>query len=522
MNYFKRAIASMSRKPGKTVILLLLVFVLGNVISGAISIRTAVLNTDSNLRASLPAIASLGWDNAGMNAYWNTHGHGPETEPLTLETIREVGNLPQVRFFNYSVQTSTFSDEFYRAVNPIYFDESDSWIVDSFDDWQAGARDRGADFISFILQGTNNSEMLEIQQGVAELVEGRLMTEAELANGESVTVVSREFALENGLGVGDTIELTTAFFDRNLASSWEAEQSHDYIVDSQTFDLTIVGLFTTTSEFGSSGDIWNTNHQKVDFDNTFFVPNSIAEAQARFMTMTQFNWSVENDMGWFNEDDFNVEDSISYTAIFYLENPAYLTSFAEDADEILPPFRIISDLSNTFGDIAGSMDTMLMIANIVLWVSVGATLVILSLLITLFLRDRKYEIGIYLALGEKKGRVISQILIEVMSVAIVAVSLSLVTGSLLSSNISQQMLHNDLQQRQEDRWQMGGWVDIPWELRMFSPGELSMEEMLEMYDTSLDGTTVAIFFGVATGTILISTLAPIMYVMRLNPKKIMM
>lgn len=59
-------------------------------------------------------------------------------------------------------------------------------------------------------------------------------------------------------------------------------------------------------------------------------------------------------------------------------------------------------------------------------------------------------------------------------------------------------------------------------LAWFSTGDLSVEEMLESYDLSLSVTTVVLLYSVGIGTILISTAAPILYIMRLNPKKIMM
>ena len=68
----------------------------------------------------------------------------------------------------------------------------------------------------------------------------------------------------------------------------------------------------------------------------------------------------------------------------------------------------------------------------------------MSLLITLFLRDRKQEIGIYLAIGDKKGRVTAQFLTEVLGLSLVAITLSLFTGSLLANNFSQTMVQNNL------------------------------------------------------------------------------
>ena len=521
MNFFKRALASMGRRPGKTVILLLLVFVLGNVISGAISIRQAVLNTDANLRSQLPGIAALDYDHMAANAYWNRGEEPPEFERLTADHIREVGNLEYVRSFNYSMTTRSFSLDLDRYFNPITNDE---FSADSFQDWNA-MRPQGADFEEFQVRGISNPELFEIQTGIMELVSGRLMTEAELANGEPVAIISRGLAQQNNLDIGSTTTLTVANFDWSSGLDWASTHTEENILGRYDQEVTVVGIVDMLGELEGE-NIWTINDRKMEIENRFYVPNGVAENMVRH----QAQMSLEHDewmVSWMEETGMDMDEVVDswvqHTALFYLEDPAYLAAFAEAADAILPGFNTVTDLSNTFGDIAGSMDTMLMIANIVLWVSVGATLVILSLLITLFLRDRKYEIGIYLALGEKKSKIISQVLIEVMSTAVVAVALALFTGSMISSGISQQMLENDLINRREENFMMGGWWSQgQHELAMFSPGEMTMEQMLAAYDTSLDGATIALFFGVATATVLVSTTAPILYVMRLNPKKIMM
>jgi len=513
----RRGWTNLIRRPGKTVILMLLVFVLGNVISGAVSIRTAVVNTDANLRADLPAIAVLDFDHEGANAHFNRTGEWPEAT-VTPEMVRAVGNLPYVRMFNYSVDTQMFSPDLERAFEPFYFQEEDAWIADQFGDWD-DLREQGAEFNRFNLRGLSTPEIAEVQAGLAQLVEGRLMTEAEIASGEPVALISRAFAQLNGLSVGSTVPLISGVFDTwsDEGRDFTLSMVADNLVGSREEALTIVGIFDLDLEMLDE-EIWSANQQKLDLENRFFVPNAVAESSFRFQADLAFAHDP-----WYEGQDVSAEDRMGITAMFYLDNPAYLQAFGSEADAILPGFHTTTDLSNTFGDIAGSMETMLMISDIVLGVSVGATLVILSLLITLFLRDRKYEIGIYLALGERKGRVISQILLEVMSASIVAVSLSLFSGAMISSGISQQMLQNDLQQRQEERMMMGSWsTEATRTLAMFGTGEMSFDEMMAAYDTSMSGTAVSLFFGVATVTILVSTLAPIMYVMRLNPKKIMM
>ena len=59
------------------------------------------------------------------------------------------------------------------------------------------------------------------------------------------------------------------------------------------------------------------------------------------------------------------------------------------------------------------------------------------------MRDRKQELGIYLSLGEGRGKVIGQIVIEVVLVSLVALICSLVTGNLLGSAVSQTLMQSD-------------------------------------------------------------------------------
>ena len=521
MNFFKRALASMGRRPGKTVILLLLVFVLGNVISGAVSIRQAVLNTDSNLRAQLPAVAVLEVDWQAREAYGLRTGEWPDVENLTGDIIRQVGALPYVEAFNYSISTQVSSETLVRYWNPVT-PEGQDWVEE---DWES-VRHRGADFENMELRGVSVPELFEIQTDLMELVEGRLLTEEEIQSGAQKAIISQALARENNLQAGSVIELENIVFDQERfweegGGDWALLHTEEFILERQPLELEVVGIVSFIAEPDNDDhrDLWQFNQQKSQLENRIVVPNALVEPQISWAL--DMNERHNPDAAHWREDQEGW--MLTPRSIFQLENPAYLQAFAAAATEIMPNFHTVTDLSNTFSDIAGSMETMLLIANIVLWVAVGATLVILSLLITLFLRDRKYEIGIYLALGEKKSKVVTQVLLEVMSTAIVAVALSLVTGSMISSGISQQMLENDLIARQEESWQ-GGWSisqgDI--ELAMFSPGNMSMQDMLEAYDVSLDGTTIAVFFGVAMATVLVSTTAPILYVMRLNPKKIMM
>ncbi len=88
--------------------------------------------------------------------------------------------------------------------------------------------------------------------------------------------------------------------------------------------------------------------------------------------------------------------------------------------------------TDQYDSIAGPIESMSKLSKYVLFVAVIATVLITGLVVLLFLRDRKHELGIYLSLGERRGRVVGQILIEVMVVAFIGIMISLFSGNLLA------------------------------------------------------------------------------------------
>ncbi|MCS4479629.1 ABC transporter permease [Clostridium botulinum] len=70
---------------------------------------------------------------------------------------------------------------------------------------------------------------------------------------------------------------------------------------------------------------------------------------------------------------------------------------------------------------------------------------ILVLIIALSLKDRKYEIGVLLSLGESKFKVISQLIVEVLLVASIAFATSAFTGNLAANKIGDTLLANEIE-----------------------------------------------------------------------------
>jgi len=511
MNFLKRAQASVKRKPGKSFILLALVFILGAVIAGAVSIQQAVHNTERNLRRALPPVVTISQTND-----WNlideltSQGYTWEELMMTPAMMEQISQLPQVVDFDYNLRSSIMIDEFVEyEPNPNMPQGGSMW-------WG----DNPPPHMSLQVFGVANPDILDVAQERIEIVEGRAFTQEEATQASNVLpiVISRGFANENHLSVGSTIDSFIRFFPIDGDGMMWGEQDFDADpIFNEEFQLQVVGLF----EIGPNGprledeNDWNGAWQQWQLANRVFMPNI---AVSRLFETNEAGWRAQMEEMGEDTSEWG-ENAPSFDNIFVLYDLNEVDAFRESVMEIVSPMWRVQDLSSTFAQISGSMDTMLFIANIVLWVAIGATLIILSLLITLFLRDRRHEIGIYLALGERKGHIISQILLEVLSVSIVGIVLSLFAGNLISDGISRQMIQNNMMNAQNDMSWGGDWNPLE---HMGFATTMTMEEMLESYEVSLDGQTVALFFLVGTGTVILSTAMPIIYVTSINPKKILM
>jgi putative ABC transport system permease protein len=148
------------------------------------------------------------------------------------------------------------------------------------------------------------------------------------------------------------------------------------------------------------------------------------------------------------------------------------------------------------------------------------TAIVLVLLLMLFLRERKAEIMIYIALGENKIRILLQILFEILIVSVVGINLALIFSTSVAERISTQMLKTDLIQRSEIPINHIS-IDSRSLYGMGFRFEMSIEEMLQHYQVNLDISVIFAIFGTILLIILLSTLAASLYMMHLKPKEVL-
>jgi len=517
MGLFKRAIASISRRMSKSVMLFLLIFILGTLMVGGITVQRAIGRTEENLRNQIPPLVSIEFD---WSEWMNNYNHlvaseGYQEWQVTRDFIHQVGALPYVDHFNYSIGMMLMSFDF-----------------EGYDPGITGnVGETGMEGMPHLVNMTAVSEpdiiYIDGREGF-ELVAGRMFERSEMTtHSDTIPIVmSRPLAEANGLSLDSVFilhNMVTDHFNHHGPEVWLEEN----LVANIPYEFQVVGLFDLvdrrTDLMASNDEDWNEWNRQWGRLNTVYIPSQFADdinREAFDLSMTHA-LEVGTDNPWF-EPDGTFQPFID--AMFILENVTEIENFRLAVEPLMPAYYYVADLTGSFADMTASMETMLWIADIILATSIIATILILSLIITLFLRDRRYEMGIYLALGEKKLKVVSQILFEIVATAVLGLTLAVFIGNVVTSQVSRHLLLNNLvsQVEPEERnisFGVGGGPRIE---DMGFMVQMSPDEMMEAFSVDLEGQTIAILYGIGVGTVIVGALAPVIYIVGLNPKKILM
>jgi putative ABC transport system permease protein len=475
MNFLKRAFLSLVRRKGKSLILLVIIFILSNVMAGSIAIGQASNNVEKTIKLQLGANASIELDWEKMQEW--TQDQWDALQYITPEMADEIGSSSYVKYYDYSSES---------YINSNTLTQYDPNMVEI------------PTVSYFPIKGVQYAPILDIVNGSATLVNGRTFNESEITNADYVALISDKVAQQNNIFVGDVIYLQNTF------SMWKEDNTvEEYKRD---IALEVIGIFTPKVQQSDEN-----NGGWIDYTpfNRIYVPNGVVHAENR----------------WLNEQyaiaypDSNIRiDQIYITPTFVLNNPEDVESFRTEAKSLVPDYYKVTVSSDAYDSVAGPIKFIGSLSSVILYVAIGATILILSLVVILFLRDRKHELGIYLALGESKTKVVSQILLEVVSIAIIAITLSLLTGNSIAESTSQSMM--DL--RNEITGDNGDNGMIYRDMGYNPNNGVTEDDVLEAYKIEFTWDYVFILYGVGIGTVLLSSIAPMIYILRLKPKKIMM
>ena len=246
-----------------------------------------------------------------------------------------------------------------------------------------------------IVANFNSQEDSYFTDGGFELAEGNAITAAS----RNEVLVHEKFAQRNGLAVGEPM-LMGSVEDRN-----------------RTILVTVAGIFRNTKEQDSIGIAPSYDL----YDNIVFTDLPTAS---------------------FLLYGTNSKTSVQY-GDFYVNDPDEINRIMSKAQELPGVDWESCTLTCYDNDYQNAKESLKGLQNIV-FIAIAVVSVIcflvLALFLTLRLRGRVHETGVYLALGISKSSVLMQYLLEVFLAAALALLLSYGTSSAISNQIGSRLL----------------------------------------------------------------------------------
>ncbi|MEI5995537.1 ABC transporter permease [Candidatus Enterococcus mansonii] len=490
MNFIKRALCSVTRKKGKSFILFAVIFVLGNVIAGSIAIQQSTQNVEKNIKKQLGATATIEIDYE--NNQEEVMEAGSDLEALKVDLIKKVGESPYVKYYDYNANGWVQTKDLKSA---------------SIDSDEFGGME------GFTLKGSNYAKILDAEENRIKLVDGKVFTQDEIDNGKNVGLISSKVADENGLSVGDQMIMDV----RGNTFMDSGESKEVFKIDTP---IQIIGIFEPTTVEMKEKDQGKNDQQKVNQQmmsmqeiNTVYLPNkAVLEMNKNYFERLKKEDPDNPSLEGFTGDETNEY----YTPIYVLKSPDDVEAFKQEVQPLLPKLYAVKASTDQYEKIGGSMKKMSQISGYVVLIAVIATLLIISLVVLLFMRDRKHELGIYLSLGDKRGHVMGQIIIEMLIISGIALIISLVTGNILGDVVSKSLLNSDMLNSANNSTDMFMGMDT------LSTTEITADDIMNAYEVKFSLGYIVTYLVVGLGTVMLAAILPLVYIVRLNPKKIMM
>lgn len=333
-----------------------------------------------------------------------------------------------------------------------------------------GGNKKETDYISpkaSVIASSNKELGEDFTNGFRRIVSGKLF------ENPNEVLVSQDFAKLNGLKPGDKITI------KSTSKSAPMKQA-----------LTISGIYE---------------------DNTPPDP-ALKEMNLPFLNRgNEILGSLETVTGLelFHSDKVAMEGIVD--AKYFLKDPAFLPQFQQELTaKGLPEYYKAATDEAGYQRVVGPVEGLGKIARTLMVVVLVLGSLILILLSSLAVRERKYEIGILRAMGMKKGKVALGLVSEMFIITTLCLFIGLGAGSAASQRIADNLLSGQVEQASQQ--EMPGSESFG-----TSPGKQAITDI----EINLSGKAAGGVIGISLLLVGMSSMAGIWLVTKYEPRKIL-
>ncbi len=378
MNFMQRAFLYCLRHKGKTLILFLVMTVISTFLLAGLAIRDASADAASDVQTAIGGRLLLeietegNYKFVGQDGGTTTYVYGGDyiTSPI-IDAVSEVDGV-----VGYNVEDAAAA--YYAGVNFKYLPSG----------WNFGFTKYG-DHSTFTAC-LSSERCSAFESGRYSLVEGRHLKPED----SYAILISKELADYNNLSVGDIVTIYDQFLD---SEGWNP-----------LIDMEIVGIFNGTEGTATGGEMLV---DQLQANCGFVAYNTLFEMYKLYY-----------------------ENGVEYHSLtIYIKDPTKIQNVYDKVKE-LPELKgktlKLSMDTEEYQTVETPLETLGSLVNAMLVIIVIVGFLILVLLLMIWIRGRKKEIGIYLAVGRSKVSIAGQLFAETGIAALIAFAVSVLGSNL--------------------------------------------------------------------------------------------
>lgn len=491
----KRSFLSIRRKLGRTIILTLIFFMMANLVLAAITIKTAVAAQMSYAKSTLGGTVTIQADmDAIREAQKEEMENGGDRKEMFKNMVRPAVDVETAnKIAEYSEYVKDYSYEISSSANSAELEVVESEGGDmgggpgGFGRRDMGSSDDATLDSDITIYGINAYAYISgVQNESMTIKDGTYFDE----DSNDKAMISYEFAELNELEVGEKFTIKNIYTEKEI-------------------ELEVVGIYDSSEERASANAIY------MNIDTA-----------AKFLSDDDYN------DGKYNVNNVN----------YYMINSEKAEEFVEKVNADFPELsennlKIAVDTSE-YDAMSSSIESVGSFATTILIIVIVAAIIIVTLIVTINVKDRRYEMGVLLSLGAHKRNIVGQIATELVIVGTIGFVLASISGTFLAKSMGQSILESQIaasSQQFERNFgrpgaQMGGNMNAP-EMPRNNSAKSSSDNMKQRImanqktDVKLDinATPMDFLLLFVTGyaVIVFALIMPSVNILRYQPKEIL-
>lgn len=467
MNWFKRALLSLWGHKGRSILLIFVFGILAMIIYCGLAVHSAAEQEIKNAKERVGAVVTLKGKTVAEKMESGGVAYCPTEVPTKL--VNKLRENKMVKSCNYYILIDAILENIAPVCDQAELDnEADA--AKKFNEINPG---------KFTFVGvTDSSRADQFTAGGYKLIAGRHITSDDA--GKPTVLIEQELALKNNLKVGSRVTV------------WQAE-----IADQHKMEATVVGIF-----------------HAAPADDEFSVC-CLRKSNCLFTSYTNVY-----------QIDPRVKDTV-IDANYQLDDPEKVGDFSAWCKRQIDNSKFeLATNEIWYKRMTGALGSVSSLTNLLTIVAILAACAIMGLISVMVTRGRRREIGVLLSIGEKRRKIVWQIILEALIPVCISFCVALFAGGLLAPLAGDMLLSRQVQSVSDQTSTTDTKSTLPTyrfkdPLSEWNDHRESFAQPVDKITTSVSTSDAGGLAAISLLIVLVSTIASCETILRLSPSQVL-